>query len=115
MQTEEILIPITFFVATAVILYNFFKSRHAERMAIIDKGLNEEQLSYLLKTRARQSNNGWSLKIGAIAVGVGIAILIGASVPYDIQDEVVAGLVFLLPGIGLLLVYRFAKTSGEEQ
>ena len=112
---EEILIPITLFIATAIILYNFFKTRHAERMAIIDKGLNEEQLSYLLKTKKRVSSNDWSLKLGALLIGVGLAVLLGTMAPYDIRDAVITGLIFLFPGIGLLLVYIYVNKKASKE
>ncbi|MCB0281156.1 MAG: hypothetical protein H6627_09760 [Calditrichae bacterium] len=111
---EEILIPITLFIAVAIVLYNFLKSRHAERMAIIDKGLNEEQLSYLLRTKKAPASNEWSIKLGAILIGVGLAILLGTMAPYDMRDAVITGLIFLFPGIGLLLVYIFAGKKSEE-
>ena len=113
---EEIFIPITLFIAVAVILYHFLKSRHAERMAIIDKGLNEDQLSYLLKTKKKASSNEWSVKIGAILIGVGLAVVVGSLAPYDLQEQMITGLIFLLPGIGLLLAYWFLdkKTIEEE-
>ncbi|KAA3618345.1 MAG: hypothetical protein D8M58_20815 [Calditrichaeota bacterium] len=105
---EEIFIPLTLFVAMAVVIYQFIKTRHAERMSIIEKGLNEEQLSFLLRTKKRSTSNEWSVKLGALFVGVGLAILIGnIAAPYDLVEETVAGLIFLFPGIGLLLAYKF--------
>lgn len=113
---EEILIPMTLFISTAIVLYYFLKSRHAERMAIIDKGLNEEQLSYLLKTKKREYiHNNWSLKLGVFLIGVGLAVLIGSAVPYDMQDSTITGLIFLFPGIGLLLVYKFSDNKLKKE
>jgi len=117
MNSGEFLIPITFFAAIAAVLYNFIKSRHSERMAIIDKGLNEEQLRYLLKAKKGMFlNSSWSVKLGAVLIGVGMAVIIGTMMPYDIREEITTGLVFMLPGIGLLLVYKFAdnKPADEE-
>ena len=113
----EFFIPITLFAAIGVVLYSFIKSRHTERMAIIEKGLNEEQLSYLMKTKRKTDYySNWSLKLGAVLIGIGLAIIIGSIVPYDVQGEITTGLIFMLPGIGLLLVYMFSdkKTAIEE-
>jgi len=113
---EEILIPITMFAAIAIVLYQFIKSRHSERMTIIEKGLNEEQLSYLLKSKkGMASNTNWSLKLGAVLVGVGLAVIIGAIVPYDLQEEITTGLIFMLPGVGLLLVYKYSDNKTEDK
>ena len=111
----EIFIPITMFAAIGIVLYQFIKSRHAERMAIIDKGLSEEQLSYLLKSKKAMTNSTWSLKLGAVLVGVGLAVIIGSLVPYDLQEEFTTGLVFMLPGIALLLVYKYADIKTESE
>jgi hypothetical protein len=116
MNSGEFLIPITFFAAIAAVLYNFIKSRHSERMAIIEKGLNEEQLKYLLKSKKGMFvHSGWSVKLGAVLIGVGLAVIIGSMVPYDIQNEITTGLVFMLPGIGLLLVYRYAENKSTDE
>lgn len=112
----EILIPITMFAAIAIVLYQFIKSRHSERMAIIEKGVNDEQLNYLLKSkRSAASNSNWSLKLGAVLVGVGLAVIIGSVVPYDMQEEITTGLIFMLPGVGLLLVYKYSDNKTEDK
>ena len=111
---EEILIPITMFLAIGVVLYHYVKTRHTERMAIIEKGLNDEQLRYF-KTRKRGIDSGWSIKLGSVLIGVGLAVVIGAMVPYDIQDSITVGLIFMLPGIGLLLVYKLAFDDRDNQ
>jgi len=113
---EEILIPLTLFVAAAVVLYQFIKSRHSERMAIIEKGVSDEQLSYLLRTKKRASSNDWSIKIGAISIGIGLAVILGnIAAPYDMVEEIVTGLIFLFPGIGLLLAYKFLGNNEEKE
>jgi len=40
------IIPISAVIAPMIIIYYFIKFRHSERMAIIDKGLDSEQLTY---------------------------------------------------------------------
>jgi multisubunit Na+/H+ antiporter MnhF subunit len=106
----EILIPIILFISMAVVLYHFIKSRHAERMAVISNSLSEEQLAFFKKAKVRSENYSlWTAKIAVLLIGVGLAILIGNLAPYQIQDEIILSLIFLLPGIGLLLVYRFLE------
>jgi Domain of unknown function (DUF6249) len=115
MNGGEFLIPITFFAAIAAVLYNFIKSRHNERMAIIEKGLNEEQLKYLLRHKKGFLVNGWSIKLGAFLIGIGLAVIIGTFVPGYMQDEITVGLIFMFPGIGLLLVYKFADKAASQE
>ncbi len=112
---EGLLIPLTLFTAIAVVLYQFIKTRHAERMAIIEKGVSDEQLSYLLRAKKRTSSNDLSIKIGAISIGVGLAILLGnITAPHDMVEEIVTGLVFLFPGIALLLSYKYLLQNSDK-
>lgn len=112
----EIFIPIVFFISLAVILYHKIKSRHTERLAIIEKGLTEEQLDYFKKGKGTNIADEWPIKIGVILIGVGTAILAGSMFPYDMRDEIILGLIFLLPGIGLILAYKYLeKKSASEK
>ena len=47
----ELFIPIVLFISIAMVLYHFIKARHTERMAIIEKGISEEQLTFLNRTK----------------------------------------------------------------
>jgi len=106
----EFLIPIVFFLSFAGVIYHFIKARHTERIAVIEKGLTEEQLSYFQKSKSRIKNpSEWTIKMAALLISVGLAILIGNMFSYDIRDEIILGLIFLFPGIGLLLVYRYLE------
>jgi len=102
---EEILIPITFFASVAFILYYYFRYRYLERQAIIDKGMNIDELKTFLKKTPRQNGNSGasSAKWGIILIAIGLAILIGS----QFSDEIMVGLIFMLPGFGLLLYYKF--------
>ena len=86
-----------------------------ERQALIDKGLNAEDVKDLFKTLPNQniSNEAGMAKWGIILIAIGLAILMGT----QFTDEVMLGLIFLFPGIGLLFYYYFiAKkfTVSEE-
>jgi len=111
----EFLIPIVFFLSVAGIIYHFMKARHAERIAIIEKGLSEEQLGYFKKAKSHNPNSSeWTAKFAVLLIGVGLAILVGNVFPYDIRDEIVLGLIFLLPGLGLLGVYWYLEKKVQN-
>ena len=117
MRELEFLIPIVFLGSVAMVIYYIVKFRNSERLAIIEKGLSEEQLSYFMKAkRIRLLSNETTLKLSVLLIGIGLAILIGNFVPHDMQDAIIGGLVFVLPGIGLLWVYKhLGSKAGEEE
>ena len=67
----EIIIPITFFLAVAGILYVYLTTRHNERMAMIEKGA--DPALFQSKPKAKS----FFLKIGMLMVGVSIGIVTG--------------------------------------
>ena len=64
-----ILVPITLFGGTAVVLWKYFEGRHKERMAMIEKGINLADfksvtpLPSMARKCAQQSQMGTSLCI----------------------------------------------------
>lgn len=102
---EEILIPIVMFASIAFILYYYFRYRYLERQAIIEKGMTADEIKEVFKKlpKHKTSNETNMAKWGIILIAIGLAILIGT----QFSDEVMLSLIFILPGIGLLLYYKF--------
>ncbi len=102
---EEILIPIVFFASVSFVLYYYFRYRYLERQTIIEKGMTADELKDLLKKhpKERTGNGINTAKWGILLIAVGLAILIGT----QFSDEVMLALIFMFPGIGLLLYYNF--------
>lgn len=111
------LIPITLFVVSGIVLIKFIALRHAQRMAIIEKGVSGEELKLLLgRVKGQFISADSMLKWGIIAIGIGMAIIAGTQVDPQIQDEITGGLIFLLPGIGLLIYYMiFARNRKDKK
>jgi len=109
-------IPITFFISLAVLLYYFIQFRHGDRMAIIDKGLEKEQLDFFMKRRAPYNKStGLYIKLAVILIGIGLAMLIALFFPENLHDQVLGGLIFLLPGLGLLLIVRMEMNLQKQK
>jgi uncharacterized membrane protein len=112
---EEILIPIVMFASIAFVLYYYFKYRYLERQAIIEKGISAENVKDVLKKSPKQktTNEANLAKWGIILIAIGLAILIGT----QFSDEVMLGLIFIFPGVGLLIYYSFIvkKTTKTEE
>lgn len=108
-----IMIPITLFIVTGIVIYYLIKTRHQERMAIIERGAEGEALQYLSgKQKDKTADPSRWVKWGFILIAIGLAILIGN----QFDEEVTFGLIFMLPGIGLLLYYAmFGKKEKEKE
>lgn len=102
---EEIIIPIVLFGCTAFILYYFLRFRYLERQAILEKGMTADEIKEVFKKhpKSKVTNGTNTAKWGIILITIGLAILIGT----QFSDEVMLSLIFMLPGIGLLIYYKF--------
>lgn len=109
----ELFVPIAFFASIAFILYYYFRYRYLERQALIEKGANVEELKDILKKYPRQHtyHTANMAKWGIIFIAIGLAILIGNY----FSDVVMLALIFIFPGIGLLLFYKFILTRKAEE
>jgi hypothetical protein len=86
------------------------------RTQLLDKGLVDEKAKTLFTTRSR-GDAGASLKWGMVSIGVGAAFLIGMTpwVPAGFREEVTAGSMFLLAGLGLIIYYFIARGGDRDQ
>ncbi len=116
MSNFEFLIPIVFFTSVAIVIYYIVKFRNSERLAVIEKGMSEEQLNYFKITKKyRFLTHETTLKLSVLLIGVGLAILTGNFVPDDMKEATIGGLVFVLPGLGLLWVYKHLQNKTESK
>jgi len=113
--TMGIMVPITMFIAIAVILWKVFDSRHIERKAIIEKGLNPSDYMEMYKRHAFATNPLWSLKWGLVAICVGVGVLIAMVLNNWYHDErIFPSMILLLGGIGLVVFYLIASKKVKE-
>jgi len=110
-MNEEILIPISLFGSLFGILYIYFMTRNKERLALIEKGVSAELFSNPI-------NSGkWNLKLGIMAIGVGVGIVIGnLFVTIGLLNEEVAypSMVFIFAGVGLVASYYLTEGKKSE-
>ncbi len=78
-----------------------------ERMSMIERGMNPDDISYNFKSlRRRERDPLRFLRIACAIVGVGVGLFVGnilRSIPFLDRGGIVAGLVCICGGIGLLL------------
>ena len=118
MNTEAIafLIPIIFLLSTAAILYYYLQSRNRERIAIIEKAEKVDELKILFENRPRQeaSVNRYA-RWGIVLLSIGLAIMCGVLLEPYTSEGIIPGLIFLFPGIGLMIYYRMFKVVSEKE
>lgn len=99
---EEFLVPMTLFVALAIVFWKYFESRHRENMAMIEKG------TYVTPQKKPVSSNAPRfLMWGLLTVFVATALLLGLILHYEfnVVEEVTPALMLLFAGIALLANY----------
>jgi len=110
-MNEELLIPISLFAAVFGVIYVYLTTRNKERMALIEKGASAELFNKPVK------EGKWGLKLGIMAIGVGIGILLANMlVSAQLLDEEVAfpSMIFIFAGIGLVASYYITSRIKEE-
>ncbi|MEW6510258.1 MAG: DUF6249 domain-containing protein [Bacteroidota bacterium] len=111
MQAVEVLIPIIFFLSTAAVLAVYLFTRHRERVLMIDKGMQSDEIKAMYARRWFKANPLGSLKWGMLFVGIGLAALLGIWLRenYVFNDGVIPGMMTLFGGIALILFYVVAR------
>jgi hypothetical protein len=111
-----ILVPLAFFAAIGIPVYEHIRSRHRERIALIEKGIVTEDVKYLYSSAAAKSNPYGALKWGLIFVFVGIGLLIAQIISSvtDVEEVIYFALVSIGAGTALLVFYRIALKRQSE-
>lgn len=112
MHAGEILIPLIVFASLFAIIYVFLNTRNKERMAMIEKGADAS----LFATKKKNFRN-MTMKIGMLAVGIGVGILIASILEnYTTLDEDVAypSMIFLFSGLFLIASAIMEKNEQTE-
>jgi predicted outer membrane lipoprotein len=113
-----ILVPLAFFGVVAAVLLKHFETRHKERMAMIDKGVNPADFKSATPFRLWQGNVLSNLKWGLLFVFVGIGLLVGLQLEnYYRFDEgsVIFGSILITGGLALIIFYLIAAKKLKEK
>jgi hypothetical protein len=115
-----LLIPIIAIIATfstiGIPLYSHIRTRHRERMALIEKGIVTEDVQYLYSRPAAKSNPYGALKWGLILVFVGVGLLLAQiiSALMNVEAVIYLALVSIGAGTALIIFYRIALKRQSE-
>ena len=110
------LLPYTFHVDVANICLEYGK--HMLTTSYVSdamKSLDEKAKYLYLRAERRAVDPLSSVKWGMVLVGIGLALLVGNLFPYDINEGMTFGLMFLFAGIAFLIYYFMQKGQSEEE
>jgi hypothetical protein len=115
-----LLIPIIAIIATfsaiGIPLYHHIRTRHLERMALIEKGIVSEDVKYLYYKPSSMNNPYGYLKWGLILFFAGLGFLIPLLLLYFFDGDPALSLALVPIGVGiaLLIYYRIALKHRDE-
>ena len=98
---------------TMVVFLRHYTNR--ERMAMIERGMNPADLKL---SAHRNDDPQRSIRIACTAIGIGLGLFVGnilRSIEFFNKGGIVAGLVFMLGGLGLLIGYYMQYALQQRQ
>ncbi|GAA4281530.1 DUF6249 domain-containing protein [Gaetbulibacter aestuarii] len=113
---EDILIPMSFFLAVFGIVYLFLSTRNKERLALIEKGADAS-----IFMRGGNSAPTWkivilnlALLLMGIGIGVFVAMLLDEYTTLD-SDAIYPAIIFFMAGAGLFLGFKMTKDLDKTE
>ena len=116
METEVFLIPIIsilgFWGAVITWIFMYYRSRHQQRMALIESGMNADIFS-----EKKLDDKYSALKFGMLLTGIGLCFFLGIVAETTLNLEEGLGIfpmTFVGGGLGLILYYRIMSAKDEH-
>ncbi len=115
-EMAAFLVPLGLFAAITIPLYYHLKSRHTERLALIEKGIVTEDVKYLYDSSHKRSNPFGSLKWGLVLIFVGLGLFLAqlATIKWGLDDSTYPAMISLGAGLALIIFYRIAIKQREK-
>ena len=114
---EEILIPISFFLAVFGMAYLYLSTRNKERLALIEKG---SDASIFMRGRTTHTAPIWkvlilnlALLLMGIGVGVFIAMLLSQYTTLN-EEAIYPAVIFFMAGASLFIGFNMTKNLDKE-
>ncbi|MBR9914527.1 MAG: hypothetical protein GYB32_06820 [Algicola sp.] len=113
---EELLIPLSFFLAIFGMVYLYLSTRNKERLALIEKGADA---SIFMRGKSHTAPI-WKvliLNLALLLMSIGVGIFIASILDYSLgvdEDVAYPGTIFLMAGIGLFVGFTMTKNLDKE-
>ncbi len=89
-------------------------SDNRTRRKLVEAHVSEDVIHALYMKRSRDPELFASLKWGLVTVGIGLALLVIQMLPYEFDEPIAYGLMFLFAGAGLLGYYAIAAANAKK-
>ncbi|MFZ1704681.1 MAG: DUF6249 domain-containing protein [Saprospiraceae bacterium] len=108
---EGVIVAISLFAVVFGTFYLFFSTRHKERLALIEKGVDA---GIFISPKVARTAPAWKvviLNLALILMGIGSGIIVGSFLAtYTVMgDAAYPACIFLISGIGLLVGFFQTK------
>jgi hypothetical protein len=116
---SENLLPIFILLVTGYFTLELVKviSENRLRHKLIDKGLVDEKIKLLFQSQPL-AQSASALKWGLVLIAVGLAFFFAYGIqswfPHEIRDEIMAGMVFFMAGLGMVIYYAIARSQEKK-
>jgi hypothetical protein len=108
-MATEIIGTIGFFITMIIFIVTFFKTRHTERMALINSGRTAKVF------QGNDSDTNQALKFGLILLSVGLGLLVGMIFDSIFDTEPAAVFVCILIFGGISLIFYHSYINGKNK
>jgi hypothetical protein len=114
---EPVLTVLIVFGSIGLILWRWIESRHAERIAMIEKGVSPADFKGVPVREMLRANPLSSLKWGLLAtfVGVGLIVANWLDRAYYFQDSIYVASMLVFGGLALILFYFVAAKKAKQE
>ncbi|TFG97775.1 MAG: hypothetical protein E4H13_10575 [Calditrichales bacterium] len=110
---QPVFVLIIIFGSAAFVIKTISDNRLRQRL--IDSGNLDEKIKYLyLQSNKNTQGISGSLKWGLVCIGVGLALFIGQLFPYEVNEGMTMGLMFLFGGIGFVIYYMLESKKKDQ-
>ena len=89
-------------------------SDNRTRRKLVEANVSEQVIHALYMKRGQDPQLFASLKWGLVTVGIGLALVVIQMLPYEFDQPIAYGLMFLFAGAGLLGYYLIAAASARK-
>jgi hypothetical protein len=114
---EPILVILIVFGSVGLVLWRWIESRHSERMAMIEKGVNPAEFKGVPLREWLRTNPLSSLKWGLLAVFVGLGIMFAMYLhqSFDVPDGIYISSMLVAGGLALIIFYFIASKKFKKE
>lgn len=108
---EGVLVSMSFFIVIFGICYLYFSTRHKERLALIEKGVDA---GIFFTPKTQRTFPIWKiviLNLAMVSIGIGVGVLVGAILEKTtvLGDTAYPAAIFLTCGLGLLIGFFLTR------